>query len=97
VQIATDSSSQKKGGDAGSGDADQSEQTMTEERIAAADDDESDVEANDGDAAATKELSRHQDTQDYEGEEEEKHEVGEGEDDMLEGEHMDFIVHSLID
>lgn len=40
------------------------------------DDGESDVEANDGDATVTKELARHTDTQEYEGEEEEREEVG---------------------
>ena len=42
----------------------------------AMEDGESDVEANDGDATAAKELARHTDTQEYEGEEEERQEVG---------------------
>ncbi|KAK7444863.1 hypothetical protein BaRGS_00040387 [Batillaria attramentaria] len=44
---------------------------------APADDADSDVEENDGDAAAAKEISRHTDTLEYEGEDDEREAVGE--------------------
>ena len=50
------------------------------------DDGDSETEVHDGDAAAMKELKRHTDMQEYEGEEEEREEVGDAtQPDSMEG------------